>query len=119
VIGGCRDDTRLVDVIGFVERIRQLGHAVLVKIPHDVSACVGTGTRRPDGEITADARGDSVFGTVEPGQLIELAIGMPEHRDGSPVLGVGTAAGSAVVTEAQCSSISMMRRQLTWLVLGV
>src|SRR5699024_7646584 len=43
---------------------------------------------------------------------------MPEHRDGSPVLGIGIAAGYAVVADAQCSSISMRRRQLTWLVLG-
>src|SRR5699024_10837834 len=111
IVGGRCDNTRLVDVIGLIERIRQLGHGVLGKIPHDVSACIGAGARCPDGEITADARGDAVFGTLEAGQLIELAIGMPDHWYGSPVLGVGTAADPAVVADAQCSSISMRRRQ--------
>src|SRR5699024_783246 len=83
--GGRRDTRRLVDVLGFFGRIRQLGHGVLCKVPHDVSACVGAGTRCPYGEVTADVGSDAVFGTVEPGQLIELAIGMPEHRDGSSV----------------------------------
>src|SRR5699024_11564883 len=35
VFGGRRDNTPLVDVIGFVQGIRQPGHGGLCKVPHD------------------------------------------------------------------------------------